>query len=431
MKLIKTMKKFKLILFLLLIPLYATAEVLDYIVAVVNEDVITHAALQQKVQETADGLRKRQVNVPPQSELEKRVLDGMIVRTLQLQLAKQTGIEVDDNSLNEMLRNVAAQEQKTLQDFRLTVERDGHEFQEFREELRNEMLIRRLQQQHVVNRINVTNREIDTFLAAQTQQGEKGDEYQLLHILIALPEAASPETIAVKQQKAEGVLARLRAGADFKEIAFTTSDSQLALERGDLGWRKIGEIPTLFVDAVKKMTIGAIEGPIRNASGFHIIQLAGKRSAQETAVTQTKVRHILRKTSESTSDFEAEYDLSLLKTRVEEGDDFATLAQAHSDDKGSASEGGLLDWVNPGDLVPEFEETMVNLRIGEVSKPFKSRYGWHIIQVLERRQQDNTKSAQRNKATRQIRQRKTEEELQEWLRHLRDEAYVEYRSVGQ
>jgi peptidyl-prolyl cis-trans isomerase SurA len=427
------MKNFKFILPILisLTPLPIVAEVLDYIVAVVNEDVITHTALQQKIQETVAGLRKREVNIPPQHELEKQILENMIRRTLQLQLAKQTGIEVDDNSLNEMLRNVAAQEQKTLQDFRLTVERDGYEFREFREELRNEMLIKRLQQRQVVNHINVTNREIEAFLKNQTQQGEKSEEYQLLHILIALPEAASPEIIESKRRESEKVLARLQAGADFKEVAFTASDSQLALEGGDLGWRKIGEVPTLFVDRIKKMAVGAIEGPIRNASGFHIIKLADKRYAEEVMVTQTKVRHILRKTSELISDFEAEQGLSTLKTRVEDGDDFAVLAQAHSDDQGSASEGGLLGWINPGDLVPEFEEVMAKLRIGEVSKPFKSRYGWHIIQVLERRQQDNTKSAQRNKAMRQIRQRKVEEELQAWLRQMRDEAYVEYRSVGQ
>ncbi|OQW90921.1 MAG: hypothetical protein BWK79_18340 [Beggiatoa sp. IS2] len=427
------MKDFKslLILLILSIPLSVIAETLDYIVAVVNEDVITHTALQRKIQETVDGLRKRQVNIPPQRELEKRVLEGMVTRILQLQLAKQAGIEVDDDSLNEMLRNVAAQEQKTLQDFRLTVERDGYEFREFREELRNEMLIKRLQQRQVVNRINVTNREIETFLAGQTQQGEKSDEYHLLHILVALPEAASPEIIAVKQREAENVLAKLRTGADFKEIAFTVSDSQVALEGGDLGWRKIGEIPTLFTDAVKKMAIGAVEGPIRNASGFHIIKLADKRQAEEAVATQNKVRHILRKTSESISDFEAEYDLSLLKTRIEGGEDFGALAQAHSDDKGSASEGGLLGWIGPGDLVPEFEEVIARLQMDKVSEPFKSRYGWHIIQVLESRQQDNTKNAQRNKAMRQIRQRKVEEELQEWLKQLRDEAYVEYRSVGQ
>lgn len=417
-----------LVLPILLISLSTKAEVLDYIVAVVNEEVITYTALQRKLQETVTGLRRRQVNIPPSDKLEKRLLENMIMRTLQLQLAKQIALEVDDNSLNTMLRKIAAQEQQTLQDFRLTVERDGYNFQTFREELREEMLIRRLQQRQVINRINVSEREIETFLANQAQQrDEKDKEYHLLHILVALPEAASPETIATKRQKAEEIVAKLQAGADFKEIAFTHSDSQLAFEGGDLGWRKVGEIPTLFVEAVKKMAIDNITGPIRNTSGFHIIKLMGKRHAEEALVTQTKARHILRKTSELISDFEAEQDLQVLKTRIEAGDDFAVLAQAHSDDKGSASEGGLLGWINLGDLVPEFETVMLNLPVEQISPPFKSRYGWHIIQVLARRQQDNTESVQRNKAVQQIRQRKTEEKLETWLRRLRDEAYVEYR----
>lgn len=406
-----------------------SAETVDYIVAVVNDDVITHTALQRKVQETLESLKKRQVvSLPPQHELEKRVLDDMILRTLQLQLARQMGITIDDTSLNETLRNVAAQEQKSLQDFRAMVEQDGYDFKEFREELRDEMLVRRLRQRQVVNRINVTEREIDAFLANQAQQGEKSEEYHLLHILIALPEAASPEMIAAKQQEAEKVLAKLKAGARFEDTALTVSDSQQAFEGGDLGWRKLGEIPALFVEAVRQMAPGELKGPIRNASGFHIVKLADKRNAEKTVITQTKVRHILRKTSELVSDFEAENYLTTLKSRIEKGDDFEQLARAHSDDKGSAAEGGSLGWINPGDLVPEFEEVMGSLKEGQISKPFKSRYGWHVIQVLERRQHDNTETAQRNKASQQIRQRKTEEELQEWLRQLRDEAYVEYRN---
>jgi len=405
----------------------AGAELLDYIVAVVNDEVITDSALQQELQMVETRLRDQKIRLPSRADLEKQVLEGMVMNALQLQLAKRTGIVIDDDSLNEALRNIATQDHVSLQVFRENLERQGINFAHFRENIRQQMTVARLQQRQIVNRITVTDREIDNFLTNQQQQGLVGIEYHLLHILIAIPEAASPEQIAAKQQKALDIFGKLRKGANFQETAVTVSDGKQALEGGDLGWRKLGEIPSLFVDAIKTLKIGEISEPIRNASGFHIIKFAGKRNSEKAIITQTKVRHILIKTSEIVADAEVQSRLEKLKARIEAGEDFAQLARSNSEDTQSAQAGGSLDWVSPSDIVPEFEDVLNSLGKNQISKPFKSRYGWHIVQVLDRRQYDDTDKALRTKATQQIRQRKIEEELQSWLRQMRDEAYVEVR----
>ncbi len=318
-----------------------------------------------------------------------------------------------------------------LRTFQEKLTKEGYSFVKFRENVKQELTIKRLQQRQVVNRIDVSEREIDNFLANQVQQGTASQEYHLFHILIATPEGASADQIEIKRKKATEVLETLRQGASFQEMAVAVSDSQQALEGGDLGWRKVGEIPSLFLEAVYRMKPGEIEGPFQNASGFHLVQLVEKRNNEKVMINQTKARHILIKTGELVSDLDAENRLIGLKSRIEAGEDFATLARANSEDAGSAHEGGLLDWVSSGDLVPEFEEVMNSLSENQVSKPFKSRYGWHIIQVLERRQHDDTEKSFRLKAAQQIRQRKVEEELQTWLRQLHDEAYIEYRSKSE
>ena len=405
----------------------ADRQLLDYIVAVVNDEVIVKTDLQQELQETEEKLHQQKIAIPSPHELEKQVLERLIMKNLQLQLAERSGIAVEDNSLNEKLRDLAEQNQMDLASFRQRLEREGQNYEQVREKIRSSMILERLQQRQVVSRINVTDREIDNFLANQTQQGTANQEYHLWHILIATPEAPSPEEIEAKRQKAETVLAKLKQGADFQATAVAISDSRQALEGGDLGWLKIGVMPSLFNDTVEQMAIGEIRGPFRDASGFHLIKLVGKRGSEPSIVTQTQVRHILIKTSEFVSEFEAKNRLETLKARIEQGDDFTQLASANSQDSNSAVQGGLIGWVNPGDLVPEFEGVMNNLAPNQISEPFKSRYGWHIVQVLARRQYDNTEQALRTKAARQIHQRKVEEELQAWLRQLRDEAYVEYR----
>lgn len=404
-----------------------SSQMLDYVVAVVNDEVIVYTELQEQVRQTRARLTTQNISLPSDAEFERQVLENMIIMRLQLQLAQRNGVEVDDSTLNEALRNLAKQDQLSLEGFREQKEREGISFVKFRESVRDELLVRRLQQRQVVSRINITDKEIDNFLSNQLQQGGINAEYHLYHILIATPEAASPEEIAEKQAKAEDVLARLKAGANFQEIAIGVSDSQKVTETGgDLGWLAPARMPSFFLESLAKLEVGQVSDLLRNSGGFHIIKLVDVRGGKQV-VTQTKARHILIKNSELVSDFEAKRRLTELRYRVLNGEDFAELASASSEDLGSAATGGDLGWVTPGEMVAEFEEVMDSLSEGEVSMPFKSRFGWHIISVEQRREHDNTEQARRTDAARQIRERKIDEELNTWVRQLRDEAYVEYR----
>ncbi len=403
------------------------AEDLDRIVAVVNDDVITLTALRNEGRLVVEDLRRRNTRLPSSDVLLRQVLERMIMDKLQLQMAEKTSIKVDDNTLNNTLRQMAARNNLSLADLRDDIERGGESFARFREDVRQQIQIKRLHQRYVNNKVNITEREIDNFLANQARQGEIRKEYHLLHILIAVPEAASPEIIAEKKARAENIQKQLSGGADFKETAVAYSDSRLALEGGDLGWRVSGEMPTLFAEIAPQLNIGETSALLRNASGFHLVKLENKRDGEQSIITQTQCRHILLKTNELVSDSMAERRLWQLKERIDSGQDFAALAKAHSDDTGTARAGGDLGWVSPDSMVPEFEEVMLDMAPQQLSAPFKSRYGWHILQVQDRRKHDNTDQARRSKANRLLRQRKIEEELQTWLRQLRDEAYVEYR----
>lgn len=415
--------RFFAVLWLLATPAFA-AESLDYIVAVVNDEIIVHSELQAQMRQVSERLSKQNVQLPAREELEKQVLDHMVLQRLQLQLAKNTGIIIDDNSLNEGLQKIAQQNKINLAQFQQEVEKEGYSFAQFRENIRQDMTVARLQQRQVASRINVTEKEIDNFIA-NNRQGNV-EEYHLLHILIATPDTASPEQISTKQQLADETFAQLKSGANFQQTALRVSEGQQAIEGGDLGWRKAGEVPSLFAEVVPKMQTGAVAGPFRNPSGFHLIKLAEKRNSSKSVVTQTQMRHILLEINALNSEEDVQARLKRLKTQIENGDDFAKLAQANSADKTYAAKGGLVGWVSPEEIAPELEEVMNSLAVNQVSKPFKSRYGWHIMQVLGRRKFDNTTQALRANATQQIRQRKTEEELQAWLRQIRDEAYVEY-----
>jgi peptidyl-prolyl cis-trans isomerase SurA len=415
--------RFFAVLWLLATPAFA-AESLDYIVAVVNDEIIVHSELQAQMRQVSERLSKQNVQLPAREELEKQVLDHMVLQRLQLQLAKNTGIIIDDNSLNEGLQKIAQQNKINLAQFQQEVEKEGYSFAQFRENIRQDMTVARLQQRQVASRINVTEKEIDNFIA-NNRQGNV-EEYHLLHILIATPDTASPEQISTKQQLADETFAQLKSGANFQQTALRVSEGQQAIEGGDLGWRKAGEVPSLFAEVVPKMQAGAVAGPFRNPSGFHLIKLAEKRNSSKSVVTQTQMRHILLEINALNSEEDVQARLKRLKTQIENGDDFAKLAQANSADKTYAAKGGLVGWVSPEEIAPELEEVMNSLAVNQVSEPFKSRYGWHIMQVLGRRKFDNTTQALRANATQQIRQRKTEEELQAWLRQIRDEAYVEY-----
>ncbi|MCK5718450.1 MAG: peptidylprolyl isomerase [Thiomargarita sp.] len=420
------MNKLNLIIFGLLISIVAKAEVLDYIVTIVNDDVIVNSTLQQELKIALVEWQKRTKHLPLEKDLTKQVLNSLILAKLQLQLAKRMGIQVGDNLLNEKLQKVAREQNQTLAEFRLFIEKKGYNYVYAREKVREQMIIEKLQVRQILSRIDVSKREIDNFLSNKTQQGAIDDEYHLQHILIATSKSPLPAEIKSKQQKSNRIAAELKQGADFQAMALKVSDSSQAVEGGDLGWLKAGEMPTLFDDIVYNMKVAEIYGPIRDSSGFHIIKLVEKKGNKLSIITQTKARHILIKTNVLASDNEVQRLLKELKFRAEQGDDFADLARANSKDTTTAINGGSLDWVNPGNLVPEFEKIMDALAINEISQPFKTRYGWHIVQVLERRKHDNTKQALRVKAASRIRQRKIKAELESWLRQLRDQSYIKH-----
>ncbi len=400
---------------------------LESIAAIVNNDVISSSELTRKTREIEERLRQNSTPLPSESVLRQQVLENLITQHLQLQIAHRAGIRVNDEMLNRAVRNIATQNKISLEQFRDVLEKDGYDYTRFRENLRNDIAIDRLRQRQVDNRITVSEEEIDNFLANLKAQGVTDQAYHLGHILIAVPEAARPEQIQAAQQKAEQILEKLRAGADFAQMAVSISDDPQALQGGDLGWRKAGQLPSLFADTVVKMQPGKISNLIRSPSGFHIIKLLEKRDEQSQVITQTRARHILIRPNELTPEQEVKNRLLQLKQRIEAGDDFATLARSNSEDPGSTAAGGDLNWVDPGTMVPEFEQQMTKLEVNQISEPFKSRFGWHIVQVLERRNHDDQGKTRRSKVRELIRQRKIEQETQNWLRQLRDEAYVENR----
>ena len=400
---------------------------LDRIVAVVDDDVITRTELNDKLESVEKQLRQQNVALPGEDTLRKQVLERLILTHIQLQLAARSGIQVDDDTLNRTISTVAAQNKLTLSEFRNVLERDGVDFAQFREEMRDEIILRKLRQRQVDSRITVTNQEIDNLLAAQKRQGNISDEYRVGHILIALPEAATPKQIQAAREKAQMVLSELRHGADFGKTAITFSDGQQALDGGDLGWRRAGELPTMFSDVVLQLKVGEISDLIRSSSGFHIIKLLDHRGGDRHITTQTHARHILIRPNELISDDDARRKLEEIRDRIEHGEDFAAMAKAYSDDKANSGNGGDLGWINPGDMDPDFEAAMDALQPNQLSQPVRTRFGWHLIEVLGRRNQDVTEEFERTKAREQIYQRKIEEESMNWLRRLRDEAYVEIR----
>lgn len=403
-------------------------ELLDRIDAVVNDDVITALELDAEVADIKRQLRAQNTRLPPAAVLDRQILDRMILRRIQLQMARRMHISVDDDSLNRAIANIAARNNMSLEAFRGALVREGIDYARFRENIRDEIVINRLQKREVADRIDVTAQEIDAFLANQSVQGGARYSYHLGHILIGVPEAASAEAIGQARAKARQVVAKLRGGADFAATAVAVSNGQQALQGGDLGWREASALPTLFADWVLGHKVGEISDPIRSPSGFHIIKLLERRSDQpQHLVTQTHVRHILVKEGPGRSSERAHQRSETLRSRLEAGEDFGDLARANSDDPGSGAAGGDLGWVNPGTMVAPFEKAMDALQPGQLSQPVKTRFGWHIIEVLGRRQQDRTEDMLRKQASDSIRQRKLDPAIQAWLRKLRDEAFVDVR----
>ena len=407
----------------------ALGTALDRIVAVVNDDIIASSELEAQLNRAREQLRQSGTAPPPPDALRRRVLERLILIRLQLQLARDSGIRIDDQRLNRTLLRLAEQNELTLREFRDALERDGYDFAKFREEIRDEIMISEVRKRRVENQINISQRDIDDNLAMMESRGTEAERhrYRIGHILIAVPDGASSEEIGEARARAEEVLGEIRAGADFANMAVTHSDGQHALEGGDLGWRQASALPTIFADAVLQLEVGGVSEPIHSASGFHLVKLVDKRGSERQMVRQTRARHILIALDELTDDTEARRQLSELGERIQNGQDFGELARTHSDDSGSASRGGELGWIDPGNTVPVFERMMDSLRSGGISEPFKSQYGWHVVQVLERRERDGTETSQRAEARRRLLARKIEENTEAWVRRVRDEAYVEYR----
>jgi peptidyl-prolyl cis-trans isomerase SurA len=410
---------------LLLGNMPVTAEVLGKIAAVVEDDVILEQELNQEVSTIEQRIQASKTQMPPESVLRKQVLEKMIIDRLQRQLAEKAGITVTEEMLNNSAADIAQRNNMTLEQFRAELEHQGMTYKGFLDNMRNEIIINQLRSREIGGRIKVTDREVDHYLETQGKVGEEATQYHLGHILIAVKEAASASEIQKAQNKADNLVKKLRAGQDFSQAAMSESEDDNALKGGDLGWRTVNDIPTLFADKVSQMRAGEVADAVRSPSGFHIIKMLEIKGLDNHIITKTKVRHILIKTNELVDDEEAKKRLLALKVRIADGDDFASLARAHSDDKGSALKGGSLDWVTPGDLVKPFEEAMTKLDINQISEPIQTQFGWHLIQVLDRENKDDSIEHKKNLVRDAIRKRKIEEETELWMRRLRDEAYVE------
>jgi len=417
----------RILLLSLMIMSYAWAAPLDRIVAVVNNEVLLESELEELEQTVRQQLQQRNAAIPPADILSEQVLERLIMKHLQMQEAAKIGVRVGDDALNAALTQIAANNNLSLRGFRDVLEEDGVSFIDFRQSIREEMTISRLRKAVVEDKILVSDREIDGYLTTQLVQGGQEESYHLLHILVSVPDAAEPEEIQQAQQKLKKIQGLLDEGTPFSEVAAGYSDGQNALEGGELGWRKKGELPSLFADVVPTLDVGEVSPSLRSGSGFHLVVVTDKKSEETHMVKQTLASHILIKTNELTTDEDAEKRLLQLHERLLNGDDFAELAKAHSDDTGSAIDGGSLGWSSTGAMVPEFEEKMNALAAGEISDVFNSRFGWHVIKVYDRREENMAEEFNRNKARAQIHKRKVEEDLENWLRQLRDEAYVEYR----
>lgn len=399
---------------------------LDRVIAIVNEKAITASELNIQLKIAHEELKQNNQPIPDAAILQKQVLEQLILQSLQLQMATRTGISVDDASVDEVIQNIASNNNMSLTQFKEALNQEGIEYGLYRQRLKNEKTISQLQQRDLFPELQVSEQEIEQFLNSPNAMGAMTTEYRLGHILISIPSSPTPEQIVAAEQKANDIYQNLQNQGDFKTLAIKESADNAALQGGDLGWRKLPELPQLFEHRVAGMKVNDIASPIRSASGFHIIKLLEKRRAKapEHTIKKTQVRHILIKNNALASESEAKQKLSELKFKIEQGDKFEQIAKAYSEDLGSASKGGSLGWVTDDVLVPEFVAIMSQTPQGKISEPFASPFGWHILEVVDRTQEDNSEAHLRNTARRMILQRKFEERLISWQRQMRDEAFV-------
>jgi peptidyl-prolyl cis-trans isomerase SurA len=404
-------------------------ELLDRVVAIVNDGVVLNSDLDAQVDIVSERLRQQKLELPPQNVLRQQVLERLVLQEIQLQRANHAGVKVSDEMLNAALEDVAKRNGITLTQLPEALKQQGVDYTEYRDEIRKEMLMQLLRQRDVLQHISVTPREIDQFLDKQSKAPSERNEYNVSHILIAVGQEASPAQLDAAAKRAQEVYERARSGEDFAKLAVAYSNSQTALEGGALGWRKGSELPTFLSDIIAKLKPGEVSEPLRTPTGYHIIRLNEIRGAAGPAVEdQVHVRHILMKTNELADDATVRGKLQALRERILKGEDFAAVAQVTSQDPGSAAEGGDLGWAGPGTFAPEFEQAIAPLKDNEISEPFHTQFGWHIAQMLGHRRFDNSDEIKRRHAAEAIRASKADEETELWLRRMRDEAYVEYKS---
>lgn len=417
-------------LLLAMAPSMASAQPqpLDRIVAVVNKDAIMLSQLEDRVAQVRRRMASRDIPLPSEADLRRQVLDRMILEQIQLQMARRANLSVDDTQLNAAVRGIAEDNGMTMDEFAKTLEKEGMSLAAMREQVRREMLLRQVQQSQVASRVNVTDREVERYL---DQQGETADAaYHLAHILVSVPESPTAEQVEQAQAKVRDLSRRLRNGASFQQLAMAESDGQQAQSGGDLGWRRGDQLPSVFADVVPTLSNGEVSEPIRSPSGFHLVKLLdtrGRQDAQKRVVTENRVRHILIATNPNRDDQQARALASDIRQRIANGESFAALAQEYSDDGGSALNGGELGWTRPGQMVPAFENAVAALDVGELSQPVRSRFGYHIIELEDRRQRDVTREAQREQIRQTLFQRKINDELEAWLQEIRADAYVDIR----
>ncbi len=409
---------------------HAAVQTLDSVVAIVDNDVVMKSQLDQRVHEVQQTIAKRGGAVPPAGVLDQQVLERLIVENLQLQIGERSGIRITDEELNQAIGTIAQRNGMNLEQFRAALARDGLSYDDAREQVRREMIISRVRQRRVAERIQVSEQEVKNFLASDMGKMQLSEEFRLANILIPTPERADSAAIQAAAKQAGQVYLQLKQGADFAQLAIARSASESALEGGEMGWRKAAQLPPPFDRLLSSMSVGDVTEPVRTPGGFIILKLQEKRGGQTMVRDEVHVRHILIKPSEIRSEAATKALAEKLYERIQNGEDFAQLAKSYSEDPGSALNGGDLNWIDPNALVPEFREEMANAQQGQVTKPFKTQYGWHVLEVIGRRATDSTEQAREQQAMNVLRNRKYDEELQTWLRQIRDEAYVEIKLPG-
>lgn len=419
------------VLSLLLLPFKASAEIalLDRVVAIVDDDVVLYSELNQRMAGILTRIQQSGTQAPPEEILRKQVLEQLISERLQLNMGYNAGIRVSDEEINQTLARVAASSNLSLEDYIAQIHASGGTLANVRQEIVDEIIIMRVQQGRVMRRIRISEQELTNFLNSEEGRLVTSPDVNIGQILFSVPSSSSPDETKTIVDKLNKIEEQLKAGADFKQLAIANSDDQSALEGGDLGWRKMAQLPGVFIEAVESMEAGQVSKPIRSAAGYHLIKLYDRRGGGEKLIEQHFSRHILLKPNQIRDEAATIELLNKLRDRIKEGEDFATLSKEFSEDPGSALKGGELGWSTPGMFVPEFEQTMSGIALDEVSNPFRSQYGWHILQVTDRRIQDFSDNILRNGAENLLRQRKFAEELQVWLQEIRDEAFVEIKEI--